>query len=74
MVLKVEKKDTEKREERKCSVKWIANEQGCEKKYQRWCEGLTSGMMKLTAILPRRKYLRDPGLVRKSLCRRSCRS
>jgi hypothetical protein len=71
MVMEVEKKNTEKRGERKCSVKWIANEQGCEKKYQRWCEGLTSGMMKLTAILPRRRSLRVLELVKKEPRRRS---
>jgi len=41
-----------KERKRKCSVRWIADEQGCEKKYRRWSEELTSGMMKLTAILP----------------------
>jgi len=51
VVLKVGKKHKERK--RKCSVRWITNEQGCEKKYKRWSEELTSGTMKLTAILPR---------------------
>jgi len=50
MVLKVKK---HKERKRKCLVRWIADEQGCEKKYRRWSEELTSGTMKLTAILPR---------------------
>ena len=32
-----------------------ADEQGCEKKYEGWREELTSGMMKLTAILSQRE-------------------
>jgi len=51
MVLKVKEKQ---RKKKKWSVKWIADEQGCEKKYKRWSEELTSGTMKLTAILSRR--------------------
>jgi hypothetical protein len=52
VVLEV-KKGRNKERKRKYSVKWIADEQGCEKKYRRWSEELTSGTMKLTAILPR---------------------
>ena len=51
MVLKVKEKNKERK--RKYSVKWIVDEQGCEEKYKRWSEELTSGTMKLTAILSR---------------------
>jgi len=37
MVLKV-KKGGNKERKRKYSVRWIADEQGCEKKYRRWSE------------------------------------
>jgi len=48
MVLKVKKE-----RKRNYLVRWIADEQECEKKYRRWNEELTSGTMKLTAILQR---------------------
>ena len=51
MVLKVKEKNKERKG--KYSVKWIADKQGCEEKYKRWSEELTSGTMKLTAILSR---------------------
>jgi len=44
-------KGKEKERKRKCSLKWIADEQECEKEYKRWSEELTSGTTKLTAIL-----------------------
>jgi hypothetical protein len=70
VVLEIKKENTKKKI---YSVKWIADEQGCEEKYRRWNEELTSGTMKLMAILRRGGSLRAPGLVRKSLCRRSWR-
>jgi len=51
MVLKVKEKNKERKG--KYSVKWIVDEQGCEEKYKRWSEELTSGTMKLTSILSR---------------------
>ena len=69
MVFEIYKK-TEKKGE-KYSVRRIADEQGYGKKYKRWCKGLTSGMMKLTAILPRRRSLRVLELVKKEPRRRS---
>jgi len=54
VVLQVEKKKCKERK-RKCSVRWIADEQRCEKKYKRRREELTSGTMKLMAILSRRR-------------------
>ena len=47
------KEKEHKEKKRKCSVKWIADEQGCEEKNRGWNEGLTSGTMKLIAILRR---------------------
>ena len=49
MVLKVKKQ----RKKRRCSVKQIADEQGCEKKHKKWSEELISGTEKLMAISPR---------------------
>jgi hypothetical protein len=72
VVLEIKKRNTKKRKE-KYSVKWIADERECEEKYRRRNEELTSGTMKLIAILQRGGSLRAPGLVRKSLCRRTWR-
>ena len=68
MVLKVKEN---KERKRKCSVKWIADEQGCEKKHKRWSEELTSGTVKLMAILSRRGWSKASELVKEGLRWRS---